>query len=166
MMNGNFFISVLVFDGEGYLAATGIEFADALGEVVERLFGVHQAAGDDVGAHDDAAVGTIVDAVANLDLMADTRHSGIAGNEFQLLAGLARWLAQSIGNDEGYETTILFALVADNAVGAFGKCSGGMLGCVAELDSVDGKDAVDGFGFPGFACDSDIHNRIELTVNS
>lgn len=75
-----------VQDDKMDLVASGDGFADAFGQGVEGLEGVAQAAGDDAGAEDDAAVGTVVDAVAGFEHGADAGHGGGVAHEFQLLA--------------------------------------------------------------------------------
>ena len=118
--------------------ATADGFADTLIEGIESRFGVNEAAEAVVAAHEDAAVETVVDSVAGLELGAPTRKGAVIADEGELLAQPAR----RVRVQARHLSRILFTLDEGDGIFPGGDLAIGILQGVADARAIDGEVAV------------------------
>ena len=115
-----------------------------------------------VAANEDAAVETVVDSVAGLELRAPTRKGAVVADEGQLRTLAARRVRVQAGHLAG----VLLALDEGDGVFPGRDLAIGVFEGVADAGAVDGEVAVGVFTTRVGSLDYDIHDGFALTVNS
>ena len=118
--------------------ATADGFADALIKGIESRFGMDEAAEAVVTTYEDAAVETVVDSVAGLELRAPAREGAVVADKVQLRTLAAGRMRVEAGHLAG----VLLALDEGDDVFSSGHARLGVFEGVADAGAVDGEVAV------------------------
>ena len=137
--------------------ATADGFADTLIEGIESRFGVNEAAEAVVAAHEDAAVETVVDSVAGLELGAPAGKGAVVADKVQLRTLAAGRMRVEAGHLAG----VLLALDEGDGVFPGGHARLGVLEGVADARAIDGEVAVGAITFGVGSLDYDLCKVID-----
>ena len=151
-----------LLNSKGDVGASIMELAEAFADVLEGLFGLFQATGDDAGACDDAAIFTVMHSVAHRDLRAKAWHRTVAGDVAELLASAAICfqmfaVGTVIRKNDRNETRFLPAFMTNYRIGSRTETRLGILCCIADSDAVNIEGAINGLTPLGKTFDSNIH---------
>lgn len=162
----------MLFDGDEDVVAAFEILADALVEVVEGILGVREAAGGEVLAYEDGAVGAVEDSVAGADLRAVDFLSACAFlawhidyfvwcavEAYAVCLACGAWGAKGfVENDAWHLAGAELALLDFDLIGASQEAVNSVFCAVADLGAIDEDFSVDTLFVDSYSLDYNLHN--------